>query len=1081
MVRFLAEGEAVAQLQHTNIVQIYQVGRHGELPFFSLEYIDGGSLAQRLDGTPQPPHDSARLVESLARAMHMAHQKGIIHRDLKPSNILLASAGTVAPCDDESSRPSLPPLAEYTPKISDFGLAKRVEAGAGLTQTGAILGTPSYMAPEQAEARKDIGPATDIYALGAILYEMVTGRPPFHAPTPLDTVLQVLANEPVPPARLQPGCPRDLDTICLKCLQKDPAKRYTSSEALADDLQRFLTDRPILARRTGSLERLRRWCRRNPVVASMTAMMALLLLLLATGSLVAAVWLNAVRKTTLVNLGRAESAERQRTEQLATSYLEQARARRFSRQVGQRFQSLKALTEAVRIIRGMDLDDEQRGERLRELRDEAIACLTLPDLRPARRLEDVFIENHGTGFQQAVVFTPEWDVYARAEAGGPISIRRVDDDREIQRLPGGGPSAYILAFSPDGRYLAAKYYQLEKPIEYLVWDWRRGRKVVRQACASPISPSVDFAFTSDSKHILLGCRADAMLGRYELATGKEEDRLITGPPMPWTIVLDTDGRRLATVHANEVTIRDADTGAALGPPWRLPFSVWSLAWQKGGNLLAAAGSVDGRIYLWDAATHQDRGILEGHESCVAKLAFNAKGTLLASFSWDNTSRLWDPAGGKELLQVASEFLEFSPDSRRLAYIKGKELSIGDLAEGTVCRVLVHRDKINGVDFHANGEILASAANDDTYLWDVRTGRQLAGLRSGWSAMAHFHHSGDFVSLSQQSLLRWPLQSAKLGRLHMGLPRAIRVPPDTRYESVRVAAKGDSLALIAASKVMTLDMVKGSPPRMIGEHLRGQYLDLSPDGHWAATSTFKGADIKVWDLTARGAVPAVAAFPGGDRAFVRFSRDGRWLVVNELVRSVRYFYRVGTWELARQETLTPGDNGLASTEDGRMMATSAQGGHVVRLFEPETGRDLATLPSLQGQHVLIWCFNRDGSRLAVGDGRFLQLWDLRALRAQLAEMGLDWHSEPYPPAPASSTEKPLTVTVERAPAENCAACWCGRASAKRETIRRQARTNRRLDSAVGRRRPQDSSCGGGKPGCRRLTRCQDIVSDRQRTG
>jgi hypothetical protein len=256
--RFLAEAEAVARLQHPNIVQIYETGEAGGHPFFSLEYCPGGSLAAKLAGTPQPPPPAARLVEVLARTVQAAHAAGVVHRDLNPANVLLAADGT--------------------PKITDFGLAKKL-GQVGQTQSGAILGTPSYMAPEQAAGRgKEVGPAADVYALGAILYECLTGRPPFKAATPLDTVLQVLAEEPVPPGRLVPGLPRDLETVCLKCLQKDPARRYGSAEALAEDLRRFVEGRPILARPVGRLERAAKWVRRNPVLSGMAAVLVLALL-----------------------------------------------------------------------------------------------------------------------------------------------------------------------------------------------------------------------------------------------------------------------------------------------------------------------------------------------------------------------------------------------------------------------------------------------------------------------------------------------------------------------------------------------------------------------------------------------------------------------------------------------------------------------------------------------------------------------------------------------------------------------------------------------------------------------------------
>jgi tetratricopeptide (TPR) repeat protein len=248
LARFCTEGEAVARLQHPNIVQIYDVGELDGRPYFSLELVDGGNLAGKTNGEPQPPREAARLVRLLAEAMNCAHQQGIIHRDLKPANILLTRDGS--------------------PKISDFGLAKRLEEDAGQTHSGSILGTPAYMAPEQAEARfPEVGPRSDVYSLGVILYELLTGRTPFRAPSVVETLELVRHREPLPPSELQPAIPRDLETICLKCLRKDPRQRYDGAAALAEDLRRFLTDETILARPVGRGERLWRWCRRNPRLA----------------------------------------------------------------------------------------------------------------------------------------------------------------------------------------------------------------------------------------------------------------------------------------------------------------------------------------------------------------------------------------------------------------------------------------------------------------------------------------------------------------------------------------------------------------------------------------------------------------------------------------------------------------------------------------------------------------------------------------------------------------------------------------------------------------------------------------------
>jgi serine/threonine-protein kinase len=258
--RFRSEALAIGRLRHPNVVQIYEVGEHERLPFFSLELMDGGSLAQRLGGKPLPALPAAHLVETLARAVHAAHQQGILHRDLKPGNVLLTPDGI--------------------PKIADFGLAKRLEGASGHTPAGAILGTPSYMAPEQAAGdNRPIGPTADVYALGAILYELLTGRPPFNAATPLDTIMLVVNQEPLPPRRPQPSVPRDLETVCLKCLEKEPAKRYVTALELAEDLGRFRAGEPIRAHPVGPLGRFAKWARRRPATAALWGVCAAALLL----------------------------------------------------------------------------------------------------------------------------------------------------------------------------------------------------------------------------------------------------------------------------------------------------------------------------------------------------------------------------------------------------------------------------------------------------------------------------------------------------------------------------------------------------------------------------------------------------------------------------------------------------------------------------------------------------------------------------------------------------------------------------------------------------------------------------------
>jgi serine/threonine-protein kinase len=309
LLRFRAEAEVVAQLQHANIVQIYEVGEEEGRPYFSLEYVDGESLARRISGTPQPPRQAAELVRLLALALDCAHQAGIIHRDLKPANVLLTRDGV--------------------PKVTDFGLAKRLQEDGGQTHSGSILGTPSYMAPEQAEGRiAEVGPLSDVYSLGATLYEMLTGRPPFRGATVLDTLDLVRTQEPVAPTQLAPGIPRDLETICLKCLHKEPRRRYQSGGELAEDLRRFLAGEPILARPAGAGERLWRWCRRNQRVAVLAATVLLLLVGWAVTSsiLFSLARLNEAHARTQEALARASEERALASEQIAKEQEALARA-----------------------------------------------------------------------------------------------------------------------------------------------------------------------------------------------------------------------------------------------------------------------------------------------------------------------------------------------------------------------------------------------------------------------------------------------------------------------------------------------------------------------------------------------------------------------------------------------------------------------------------------------------------------------------------------------------------------------------------------------------------------------------------
>ena len=360
LARLHKEAQAVASLKHPDIVQIHDVGQAGGLPYLSLEFIDGGSLAQQMDGRPQDITHVAWTIHTLARAIHAAHLQGIVHRDLKPANILLTADGR--------------------PKITDFGLARRLGDDSDLTRPGTIVGTPDYMAPEQACGQvHDAGPAIDQHALGAILYELLTGRPPFRGATPADTIEQVRTQEPVPPRWLRPKVPRDLETICLKCLQKEPHRRYPDAGALAVDLERFLEGRPILARPSSAFEHLGRWCRRNRRVAVLGAAVLVLLVTVATTSTVFAVDLARAHRAAIAAF-RGEcrkSYELLSDKERAELAVEQANReiRVVHEQTALAFDALEALVAQVRSLEDRpDLRDAKR-----ELLQTATAALDALD------------------------------------------------------------------------------------------------------------------------------------------------------------------------------------------------------------------------------------------------------------------------------------------------------------------------------------------------------------------------------------------------------------------------------------------------------------------------------------------------------------------------------------------------------------------------------------------------------------------------------------------------------------------------------------------------------------------------------
>jgi WD40 repeat protein/serine/threonine protein kinase len=953
IARFREEARAAAVLDHPHIVAVHDAGESDGVSWIASAYCPGPSLAAwvRDRAEPVPPREAAELLLRLAEAVEHAHGRGILHRDLKPANVLLAGNREQGTGNREQAggnrdrgvgdgqvygSSQFPVRSSLFPRITDFGLAKRL-GGAELTATGAVLGTPSYMAPEQTSVgRQALTAATDVYGLGAILYEVLTGRPPFVGESPLHTLDLVRSADPIPPGELRPRLPRDLATICLKCLAKEPRHRYPTAQALADDLSRFLDGRPVLARPLGRLARGWRWCRRNPAVAALAAALAFAVAAGFTGVLLKwqeadANWQDAVeagkeREKALLKEQQALAKEKEErrlkdaalTRASANAYFHGVNLAHREWRAGNVSYALQVLESCPADWRHWEWDLLYRLCRMQEVLPQPSPLEQVgfaPDGghlwtagrdkmvrgRPLTGSKDRFALRGARAWPGRLPLDGAPAECLLVEGQGVVTVHDVATGKLLRTIEVPTANFALLGFSADGNFLA--YVEAQKDI--VVRETLAGTRVGTLAGAGRPTPGLGapaVAVGPDGRMLALAVADTVQL--WDVPAGKLRNTLRGHTSIIRHILFMPDGSLLVTCGEDGAAkLWGAEDGREQQTYRGHLGSVRHAALSPDGKVLATAGN-DKTVRLWETHSGRERAVLRGHEHVVTCVAFDTTGGRLASAGYDNTVRLWDARAGQELAIAPGQFLA----TRALSFGPGSTLHLVR-TDGTVSS------------------------------WEVGADREKA-LNAG--------KGGDVLAAALCPRGRWLVCSGIAGPARL------------------------------------VDLAGQLPERVLSGHAgRVNAVAISPGERAVVATAGEDGVVKLWDAATGQEVMTLKGFP--DAVFsVSFSSDGRQLAAGGADGIVR------VWSVPEGKLLWTwtghgtGALRVAFGPGGRLAAATFEGSIQVAAAVP----DAAPL-ALRGHAgaVVALAFSPDGLRLAsAGNDITLKLWDTRTGHEALAFTG-----------------------------------------------------------------------------------------------